>query len=176
MSIWDRLYDLTGWIIRNQKMPDHYRNSKSNDMNDHQTFADFFATLGIKNFTASEFTSYFHVHRRGVTNSEPPREMWGNIVKTIRIVDQLRDHFGKPVVLLSSYRSPAYNRAIGDAAPKSYHMQFMALDIAVAGKSPRQVFDQLADWRVSGKFTGGIGLYNSFVHIDTRGYDATWGA
>ena len=29
MSIWDRLYDLTGWLIRNEKIPDHFRNSKS---------------------------------------------------------------------------------------------------------------------------------------------------
>ena len=90
-------------------------------------------------------------------------------------MEALRAHWGRPIVLLSSYRSPAYNRAIGDAAPKSYHMQFRALDIAVAGKTPRQVFDQLSAWRDAGKFKGGLGLYNSFVHIDTRGSNATWG-
>ena len=144
-------------------------------MNDFRTFTEYFDSLGIVHFSAEEFTSYFHVHRRGVTNSEPPREMWPNIAPTIRIIDRLRGHFGRPIVILSSYRSPAYNRAIGDAATKSYHMQFRALDIAVAGRTPRQVFDQLADWRVAGKFTGGLGLYSTFVHIDTRGYNATWG-
>jgi uncharacterized protein YcbK (DUF882 family) len=144
-------------------------------MTDFRNFDEFYDTLGIQHFDASEFTEYFHVHRRGVTNSEPPRELWGNIVPTIRIVDALRAHWGKPIVLLSSYRSPAYNRAIGDAAPKSYHMQFRALDIAVAGKTPKQVFDKLLTWRAEGKFKGGIGLYNSFVHIDTRGSNATWG-
>jgi len=172
--LWDGLFGYLAWRIRDAKMPDQYRTGPTY-MHDYRTFEDYFSSLGIKNFSASEFTNYFHVHRRGVTNSEPPREIWGNIVRTIRIVDQLRDHFGKPIVLLSSYRSPAYNSAIGDAAPKSYHMQFMALDIAVAGKTPRQVFDQLADWRVSGKFSGGLGLYNTFVHVDTRGYNATWG-
>lgn len=144
-------------------------------MTDYRTFAEYYDTLGIQYFDSSEFTEYFHVHRRGVTNSEPPREMWGNIAPTIRIVDALRAEWSKPIVLLSSYRSPAYNRAIGDAAPKSLHMQFKALDIAVAGKTPKQVFDKLMLWRDAGKFKGGLGLYNSFVHIDTRGTNATWG-
>lgn len=144
-------------------------------MTDFRTFEEYFESLGIKHFSAKEFTEYFHVHRRGVTNSEPPRELWGNIVPTIRIVDQLRELWGRPIVLLSSYRSPAYNRAIGDAAPKSLHMQFKALDIAVSGKTPQQVFNQLMTWRDSGKFKGGLGLYNTFVHIDTRGSNATWG-
>lgn len=144
-------------------------------MDDHRTFTEYFDTLGIKHFDASEFTEYFRVHRRGVDNSEPPRELWGNIVPTIRIVDQLREHFGKPIVLLSSYRSPAYNAAIDGAATKSYHMRFQALDIAVSGKTPRQVFNVLQDWRDDGRFKGGLGLYNTFVHVDCRGYNATWG-
>lgn len=144
-------------------------------MTNFRTFSDYFDSLGIKHFDSDEFTEYFHVTRRGATNSEPPREMWGNIVPTIRVVDELRATMGRPIVLLSSYRSPAYNRAIGDAAPKSLHMQFRALDIAVSGRTPRQVFNQLLTWRAAGRFKGGLGLYNSFVHIDTRGSNATWG-
>jgi len=148
---------------------------QSKVMTDFRTFEEYFAALGIRHFTAKEFTEYFHVHRRGVTNHEPPREMWGNIVATLKIVDNLRELWGRPIVILSSYRSPAYNAAIGDAAPKSMHMQFRALDIAVSGKTPHQVFSQLMTWRDSGKFKGGLGLYNTFVHIDTRGNNATWG-
>jgi uncharacterized protein YcbK (DUF882 family) len=144
-------------------------------MTDYRTFTDYFDSLGVRNFSAQEFTGYFQVHRRGVTNSEPPREIWGNIVPTLRIVDALRSHLRRPIVLLSSYRSPAYNRAIGDAAPRSLHLRFNALDIAVSGRTPRQVFDVLLDWREEEKFKGGLGLYNTFVHIDTRGTNATWG-
>lgn len=139
------------------------------------TFDEWFALLGIKHFTAEEFTSYFHVRRRGVTNSPPPAEIWENIAPTLKIVDELRAHLGRPIVLLSSYRSPAYNAAIDGAATKSYHMRFQALDIAVAGMSPRQVFHRLMQWRDAGKFKGGLGLYSTFVHIDTRGSNATWG-
>lgn len=148
-------------------------------MTDFRTFEEFFANLKsaskIKHFAADEFTNYFHVHRRGVKNSEPPREMWGNITVPLKVVDDLREFYNRPIVLLSSYRSPAYNRAISGAATKSFHMQFKALDIAVAGVAPHVVFRELKKWRSAGRFSGGLGLYRSFVHIDGRGYDATWG-
>lgn len=148
-------------------------------MKDYHNFDEYFSDLResmrIRHFSADEFTSYFAVHRRGVTNSEPPRELWQNIGKTLKVVDDLREHLGRPIVLLSSYRSPAYNRAIGDAAPKSLHMQFRALDIAVSGVSPNRVFAILKEWRAAGRFAGGLGLYRTFVHIDTRGTNATWG-
>ena len=169
------LFSLTAPLSKQGKPKHLDPNHTPGTMTDYRTFEEYFDTLGIKHFTADEFTSYFHVHRRGVTNSEPARELWGNIVPTLRIVDELRGLFGVPIVILSSYRSPAYNAAIGDAAPKSYHMRFQALDIAVAGKTPRQVFAVLDGWRDAGKFKGGLGLYSTFVHVDTRGYNATWG-
>jgi len=139
-----------------------------------ENFEAWFNRQGFKYFNAGEFLSYFNVDRRGVRNSPPPRSMWANIVPTLRIVDSLRGLWGRPIVILSSYRSPAYNAAISGAADKSLHKQFKALDIAVSGKTPRQVFNQLLDWRNDGQFQGGLGLYSTFVHIDTRGSNATW--
>jgi uncharacterized protein YcbK (DUF882 family) len=110
-----------------------------------------------------------------VKNSPPPKRLWKNIVPTLRIVDELRATFGKPCSILSSYRSPDYNRAVRGAS-LSQHLEFNALDIAFDGVSPQQVYDRLIEWRMAGKFTGGLGLYRSsgFVHIDTRGHNATW--
>lgn len=139
-----------------------------------ESFNAWFARQGFKHFKADEFTSYFRTERRGVKNSEPPREMWKLIVPTLRIVDELREKLGRSIVILSSYRSPAYNAPIDGAARKSFHMRFQALDIVVAGVTPRRVFEQLKAWRDAGKFKGGLGLYSSFVHIDTRGTNATW--
>ena len=137
------------------------------------SFEDWFSSLKVKHFTASEFTTYFRRTRNGIRNSPPPVEMWPNMIPTIRILDELRKHFKRPIVLLSSYRSPAYNKAVG-GAPKSIHMQFRALDFAVAGVAPSEVFRVLRSWRAAGKFKGGLGLYETFVHVDTRGYNATW--
>jgi len=139
-----------------------------------ESFTTWFRSKNFNYFDAKEFTSYFSTHRRGVTNSPPDRALWENIVPTLRVVDRLRAHFGRPIVILSSYRSPEYNAAITGAASKSYHKSFQALDIAVSGKSPEEVFAVLSKWRAEGDFKGGLGLYSTFVHIDTRGHNATW--
>jgi N-acetylmuramoyl-L-alanine amidase len=140
-----------------------------------ESFNDWFASQGFRHFTADEFTSYFARERKGVKNSAPPRSLWKNIVPSLRIVDELRASLGKPCRILSSYRSPAYNKAVG-GAPLSQHKEFTALDIAFDGVPPERVYERLIEWRKAGKFVGGLGLYPSsgFVHIDTRGRNSTW--
>ncbi len=139
------------------------------------TFIDWFAAQRFRNFGAAEFTSYFARERKGVKNSLPSRLLWKNIVPALRIVDELRDSFGKSCTILSSYRSPDYNKAVGGVS-SSQHLEFTALDIAFVGISPQRVYDRLLEWRKAGKFTGGLGIYptSGFVHIDTRARNATW--
>jgi uncharacterized protein YcbK (DUF882 family) len=138
-------------------------------------FTEWFSAQGFRHFGAEEFTRYFAAQRGAVRNSPPPKRLWKNIVPTLRVVDELRKSFCKPCQILSSYRSPDYNRAVGGVA-LSQHLEFRALDIAFEGISPQQVYDRLVEWRRAGKFTGGLGLYPAagFVHIDTRGSNATW--
>ena len=64
--------------------------------------------------------------------------------------------------------------AIGVAL--SQHLQFTALDITIKGVSAKRVYERLLKWRQEGRFTGGLGYYPSsgFVHIDTRGRNASW--
>jgi N-acetylmuramoyl-L-alanine amidase len=140
-----------------------------------ETFSEWFVAQKFRHFGAGEFTSYFNRERNGVKNSPPPRKLWKNIIPTLRIVDELRESFGKPCRVLSSYRAPDYNRAVG-GAPLSQHKEFTALDITVDGVSPQRVYDRLLEWRKTGKLIGRLGLYPSsgFVHIDTRRRNATW--
>jgi N-acetylmuramoyl-L-alanine amidase len=140
-----------------------------------KAFTDWFNAQGFRHFGAHEFTNYFGAVRRGVKNSTPPRKLWKNVVPTLRIIDELRESFGKPCTVLSSYRSPAYNRRVGGAS-RSQHLEFNALDIAIKGVSAKRVYERLLQWRSEGRFKGGIGYYPSsgFVHIDTRGRNATW--
>ena len=139
------------------------------------TFTDWFNRQGFRHFGAGEFTSYFTAQRKGVKNRQPPKRLWKSIVPTLHIVDELRESFGKPCRILSSYRSPDYNKTVGGVG-LSQHKEFTALDITIDGVSPQRVYDRLMEWRKAGKFTGGLGLYPSsgFVHIDTRGNNATW--
>ena len=140
-----------------------------------ETFSEWFAAQKFRHFGAGEFTSYFARERKGRKNSTPPKRLWKNLVPTLRIVDELRESFGKPCRILSSYRSPDYNHAVG-GAPLSQHLEFNALDISFDGVSAKRVYERLLKWRSEGRFTGGLGYYPSsgFVHIDTRGRNATW--
>jgi uncharacterized protein YcbK (DUF882 family) len=138
-----------------------------------ESFTEWFTRQEFNNFTATELLENFRrVHDR-VKNTAPSRDLWANIVPTLRIADKLRDDLREPVRIHSSYRSPAYNAEVG-GEKKSFHMKFQALDISVAGVTPTRVFDRLKAYRTAGLFKGGLGLYSSFVHIDTRGENATW--
>lgn len=113
-------------------------------------------------------------HQDNGLNTLPPRHLWRNIVPTAWIADQARHALGVPLRIISGYRGPQYNAAIGGASG-SYHTKFNALDLDPLGGDPEDLFHLLDRWRSAGLFRGGLGLYRSFVHLDTRGKSATWG-
>ncbi|MGA0207488.1 MAG: D-Ala-D-Ala carboxypeptidase family metallohydrolase [Ilumatobacteraceae bacterium] len=137
------------------------------------TYSEFLAGLQLRHFAPSEITSYAGRERNGISNSLPPEDLWLNIVPTLWVVDQLRHYFDAPITLTSIYRSPEYNSAVGGAS-QSEHMRNAAIDLQVKNIEPKDVFNRLSAMRAAGTFAGGLGLYPTFVHIDTRGRNATW--
>lgn len=133
----------------------------------------FLAGLQLRHFSPQEIIRYADQVRGGVRNSLPPREMWQDLVPTLWVVDQLRELLDKPIVLTSIYRDEDYNRAVG-GAPASYHLRNQAIDFQVRGARPATSFNKLVAMRAAGTFRGGLGLYSTFVHVDTRGRNATW--
>lgn len=89
--------------------------------------------------------------------------------KLVEYLQQIRDKFQKPVYIQSGYRCPTHNAKVENAASKSKHMDGLAADIAVEGVAPLEVA-QLAE-SIGVK---GIGLYDDFVHIDTRQKKSFW--
>jgi len=79
----------------------------------------------------------------------------------------VRDHFGKDVVILSGYRTPAHNQKIG-GHPESLHVKGIAVDWYVEGVSA----PEMARVAKECGFTG-IGLYKYSVHTDI-GETETW--
>ena len=146
---------------------------------------EFIDAQGLTYFRGKEFTPYWSRTRGGVKNSMPHESLWPNIVPTLLVLDEIRSVLGAPITLLSTYRSPAYNRAVG-GEPNSFHMRFMAIDWTSDKGSPREWQKIARDLRgesftlpgSGGKwvFRGGIGRYDksNFLHIDCRGYDANW--
>ena len=86
----------------------------------------------------------------------------------VDFLNQLRLRFGKPLIVTSGYRSPEHNKAVGGIA-NSYHTQGLAADIR-----PEDQKDLPTLWELCRRLnvTGGVGIYDTFVHVDRRGYAA----
>ena len=89
--------------------------------------------------------------------------------ETVTILQAIRDYFGKPVTINSAYRTPTYNKKIGGAS-RSQHMVGTACDIKVAGVPPTAI----AGYIEANFPNHGVGLYPTFVHVDSRGYKTYW--
>ena len=147
---------------------------------DHAAFADQVTSWNLKFFKPYEFLILGGRHGDPQSpafgkNRLPPQELWPRMMRTAQILDAFRLRIGAPVRITNAYRSPEYNKAIGGAR-SSLHVEFNALDFVVEGGStPAQWVRTLRGMRNDEKlFKGGVGLYPSFSHVDTRGENADW--
>jgi uncharacterized protein YcbK (DUF882 family) len=81
-------------------------------------------------------------------------------------LQKLRQDLGSPIKITSAYRCPDHNSNIGGAS-NSRHMKGDATDIQVRGMDPSEVQDACEHF-------DGLGRYNTFTHIDSRGEKARW--
>lgn len=102
---------------------------------------------------------------RGIINTPPPLYMVNNLRPLLPILADARAHFGGPLIVLSCWRSPNYNEAVG-GAPASLHKELCAIDHVIPHVSPVDLADFYEE-HVSSSRTG-IGTYSNFVHLDTR--------
>jgi uncharacterized protein YcbK (DUF882 family) len=118
-----------------------------------------------RNFNLSEFSS------RG---QPVPPEYLCNVRVLATNLQVIRARIGQPLVIISGYRSPAHNTAVGGAT-NSYHLSAQAADIRCGGLSPVELRQVILDLIESGEIMqGGLGLYDTFVHYDIRGTKARW--
>lgn len=89
----------------------------------------------------------------------------------VAVLEKARRHFGKPIKIDSGYRTVAYNSTIKNASPKSQHTHGNAADIVVRGVKPIDVYNY---FNATYPDTYGVGIYNTFVHIDVRPDKARW--
>lgn len=127
----------------------------------------------VNNFKADELTRGHVV----------PKALRENIIPTIVILQNIREYLGAPVMINSGYRPEDYNRKVG-GKPNSLHLKFNAIDFFPIGPFKDRLQD-LVDDIADNKFAAqiywndklttitpevmGIGLYDTFIHLDTRG-------
>ena len=112
-----------------------------------------------KNFKRSEFVCKCGC---GKYNADP---------KLVKSLQKLRDTIGTSIIINSACRCEAHNKAVG-GVPNSQHVQGKAADIRVSDLTPKELAkfaEEIPDFN-----KGGIGTYNSFVHVDVRGTKARW--
>lgn len=88
--------------------------------------------------------------------------------KLVIYLQRIRDHFGRAVIINSGYRCVIHNKSVG-GVNNSKHVQGMAADIVVRGVKPLEVARYAESLGIKG-----IGLYSTFVHVDTRTSKSFW--
>lgn len=88
----------------------------------------------------------------------------------VNLLQKIRDHFGKAVIINSAYRTEAHNKSIGGAT-YSQHKYGLAADIHINGVTPKEIAAYVETLMPS---SGGIGIYKSFVHVDVRQVKSRW--
>lgn len=84
------------------------------------------------NFTLEEMTASQTAARKGIRNIPDAEAVKALKALCVNVLEPVRAHFGRPVIVTSGYRSPRLNTAIGGSAT-SDHCKGFAADFTVHG-------------------------------------------
>lgn len=89
----------------------------------------------------------------------------------VELLEIIRLHYNKPLHINSGYRTVQYNASLKNSSPKSQHILGKAADIWLNDVSPKQLYSWLD---ASYPNSLGIGIYDTFVHVDVREGKSRW--
>jgi Peptidase M15 len=117
------------------------------------------------NFVVSEFA----------TSGGTPSDMARISCALVACLQRIRDHVGKPVTISSGYRSYKYNVDLytrnGKKPTNSQHSSGRAADISISGMRGIDIA-KLAMQQCGTEI--GVGVANTYAHVDVRGSYARW--
>lgn len=79
----------------------------------------------------------------------------------------LRDQINKSISISSAYRCEKHNKSVG-GAPNSQHLIGTATDLTIKNLSPNETAN------LCEPLFNGVGRYDTFTHVDSRGTKAKW--
>lgn len=96
----------------------------------------------MKYFTIEELTRSATATTRGIDNTPTP-EIKANLERLVdKVLDGLREIYGKPITVNSGYRCPELNKAVG-GSKTSDHMNGFAVDITASSKKENAILFQI---------------------------------
>ena len=105
-----------------------------------------------------------------------PEHLKENAIEIATNMEVLRFALGGiPIHVNSWYRTKKYNDSLPNSSSQSQHLYAKAMDIWVTGIKPVTIYVLIEALIRLGKMKqGGLGLYDTFVHYDTRGVLSRW--
>lgn len=118
----------------------------------------------MKYFSFQEFERSDTAYRHGIDNTMPEAAKKNVAVLVDKVLDPLREAWGKPITVTSGYRCAALNKAVGGSAT-SHHCKGMAADLTTGNRvENRKIFQLIIDLGLP--FTQLIDEKNfSWVHV-----------
>jgi uncharacterized protein YcbK (DUF882 family) len=102
-----------------------------------------------------------------------PADVEENIKELADNLQVLRDVIGR-IDLTNAYRCKEHNADVGGATD-SQHIKGKAADIKSSTLNPSEIASVVDDlMKIEWFKIGGIGIYNTFTHVDIRGVRARW--
>lgn len=117
------------------------------------------------NFSLAEFETSQTAARRGIENKVPQRYIPRIKALCRNVLQPLRDHLGRPVVVTSGYRCGLLNTAIGGAT-RSQHLYGEAADIIAVGLSITDLFETIIELDLP--YDQVIDEFGKWVHVSHR--------
>jgi len=114
-----------------------------------------------EHFSFEELTRSAAARQHDLDNT-PPSHLMENMKLTAEALEQVRAHFGKPVLVTSCYRSPEVNSAVG-GSPTSAHRYALAADFTVQGVPNLEVI-QFIYYHLKG-FDQVIEEFGQWIHL-----------
>ena len=96
------------------------------------------------NFTLSEMTKSDTALRLGLENQPDEQQLAALKVLAEKVLQPVRDHYGKGVKVNSALRTLPVNRAIG-SSDNSHHVRGMAADIEIPGVANADLAQYIVD-------------------------------
>ncbi len=103
-----------------------------------------------KHFTLDEFIKSATAVRLGIDNTPDEKSLENIQLLVENILEPLRHHYGRAIIITSGYRCPKLNKAVGGAA-SSQHATGQAVDIRSVSDSRednKEIFDMIREMKL----------------------------